>query len=82
MDKESFIKAYLAPLMCALDPGIEEIMLTDRPKLHQLILIKHKNHRSHDILDITNRSNAEIAFISTAYCMKNSAGKGVTHGQA
>ena len=82
MDKEAFIKAYLAPLMWALDPGIEEIKLTDRPNLHQLILIKHKNHRSHDILDITNRSNAEIAFISTAYCMKNSAGKGVTHGQA
>lgn len=82
MDKDTFIKSYLAPLMFALDPGIEEIRLTDRPNLHQLITIKHKSHSSPDVLDITDRSNAEIAFISTAYCMKHSASKGATHGQA
>lgn len=57
MDKETFIKVYLAPLMWALNPDIEEIRFTERPNSrHQIIAIKYKGGVTFEHVDVTNKS--------------------------
>jgi hypothetical protein len=70
MDKAEFIKYYLAPLMWALDPDIEEIRLIERPSSRQLITIKHKGSISREIADITNKSNEAITFDAVMFVLK------------
>ena len=71
MDKAEFIKYYLAPLMWALDPDIEEIRLIDRPSAHQIITIKYQNSVARESIDITNKTNEEIAFDGVMLCLNH-----------
>lgn len=72
MDKADFIKVYLAPLMWALDPDIEEIRLIERPNSRrEIIAIKHKDSVSFEHINITDNSNEKIAHVAVLFVINH-----------